>query len=230
MKKDEKLAGQLCYLCGKTIDGRSSKDHVPPRQFYSKEVRKLHSPNLRTLPTHPECNSSYQLDEEYFIHSMAPLVHESYAGKSVLRELLAQYEEDRNRSLSKKILREFEERPSGLYLPPNRVLKRMEPDRIWRVVWKLVRGLFFYEHQRILAENTPRTIKVVSPGEKPPDVFFLIPDNQILGQYPGVFDYKFRVFPEMNNAHLWAMLFWDRLIMLTVFHDPNCDCEVCSEV
>ena len=92
-----------------------------------------------------------------------------------------------------------------------------------------MRGLFFYEHQRVLSEDAPRTFKLVHPGEKPPDVFFSIPDDQILGQYPGVFDYKFRVFPEIDNSHLWAMLFWNRLILLTAFHDPDCECEVCSE-
>jgi len=222
-------AQAICYLCGKTVVGPAAQDHVPPRQFYSKEIRKLHNPNLRTLPTHSACNRAYQLDEEYFIHSMAPLVLESYAGKSVLRELLSQYKKNRNRKLNQKILNEFEECPSGLYLPGDKVVKRMDAERIWRVVWKILRGLFYYEHQRFLPEDTSRRFKVVSPGYKPPDEFFLIPDDPICGQYPGVFDYKYRVFPEINNGHLWAMLFWDRLILLTIFHDPNCGCAVCKK-
>jgi len=229
MKKQSGNAKPACYLCGQPIEGTVSKDHVPPRQLYSKEIRKLHKPNLRTLPTHAKCNRSYQLDEEYFIHSLAPLVLESYAGKSVLRELLAQYRQSRNQKLSKKILSEFEERPSGLYLPSNKVVKRIVPERIWRVIWKIVRGLFYFEHNRVLPDNTPRLFKVVSPGDKPPEEFYFISNYPIRGQYPGVFDYKYRVFPEAKNSHLWAMLFWDRLIMLAVFHDPDCDCAKCNE-
>jgi hypothetical protein len=105
----------------------------------------------------------------------------------------------------------------------------MDAGRIWRVVWKILRGLFYYEYKRFLPEDIPRRFKVVSPGYKPPDEFFLIPDDPIRGQYPGVFDYKYRVFPEINNGHLWAMLLWDRLIMLAIFHDPNCECAVCKE-
>ena len=202
---------------------------MPPRQFYSKEIRKLHSPNLRTLPTHPACNRAYQLDEEYFIHTMAPMVMESYSGKSVLRELLAQYKNKRNAKLSKKILSEFEERPSGLILPQGKVIKRIDPERVWRIVWKIIRGLFFFEHKRVLPQDTPRSFKLVSPGEKPPPEFYFIPDDIVRGQYPGVFDYKYRTFPEVMSVHLWTMLFWDRLILLAVFHDPACTCEKCNE-
>ena len=87
MDRSSERRKPVCYLCGETIEKESSKDHVPPRQFYSAEIRNLHSPNLRTIPTHLSCNRAYQLDEEYFIHSIAPLVQKSYAGKSVLRAL-----------------------------------------------------------------------------------------------------------------------------------------------
>lgn len=219
----------ICYLCGEIIEGPKSNDHVPPRQFYSKEIRKIHNPNLLTLPTHPNCNKSYQLDEEYFIHTMIPLVLNSYSGSSVFRELLSQYKSNRNIKLSRKVLSEFEKRPSGLYLPPDIIGKRIDPDRTWRVVWKIVRGLFFYEYDRFLPENKPTMFKVVHPGEKPPQEFYFIPDTPKRGQYPGVFDYKYRDFPEVNDVHLWAMLFWDRLIMIAMFHDPNCECDKCNE-
>ena len=220
---------KTCYLCGDSIIGRASSDHVPPRQFYSKEIRTLHNPNLLTLPTHAPCNRAYQLDEEYFIHTMVPMVLESYAGKSVLRELLAQYQSNRNVKLSRSVLKEFDEKPSGLILPKGKIVKRIDPERTWRVVWKIIRGLFYFEYKRILPEKTPRSFKVVPPGEKPPTEFFFIPDDNIRGQYPGVFDYKFRQFPEVKGVHLWAMLLWDRLILLSVFHDPECNCSRCNE-
>lgn len=227
MGRTSKRKNPVCYLCGEVIDKEFSRDHVPPRQFYSAEIRKLHSPNLQTMPTHISCNNAYQRDEEYFIHSIAPLVQESYAGKSVLRELTNQYKSDRNSNLAQKILGEFEQQPSGIILPPGKIVKRLDPDRIWRVVWKITRGLFYHEHGKLLREDTPKTFSIVAPGERPPDEFFLIPDDNVRGQYPGVLDYKYRVFPEMNNMHFWALLLWDQLIMMVVFHDPNCECETC---
>ena len=53
-------------------------------------------------------------------------------------------------------MREFEERPSGLHLPSNLVLKRLDGDRITRVAWKLVRGLYFLETGSVLAEVSER--------------------------------------------------------------------------
>lgn len=223
------MVHKLCYLCGETITTDMTNDHVPPRQFYSQEIRSHHNPNLLTLPTHGTCNKSYQLDEEYFIHAIGPLTMESHSGGSLFRELSGQYREGRNVPLHRRIFSEFETQPSGLILPGGKVVKRFDPERVWRVVWKITRGLYFHEYGNFLPESTPRLFEVVSPGEKPPDAFFLLPDEPVRGLYPGVFDYKFRQFAEFNNSHLWAMLFWDRLIVLVVFHDPSCRCETCTD-
>ena len=214
-------APKICYLCGKRITGRISRDHVPPRHLFSKAIRQKHKPNLLTLPTHGTCNRSFQEDEEYFIHSFAPVVMDTYAGRSLLREISIQYQSDHNIPLSQVVLKEFNERPSGLYLPDGKVAKRLDPDRAWRVIWKIIRGLFFDEYGRFLPEDTHCNFHIVSPGYKPPDIFYLLPDDPIRGRYPGVFDYKYRQFPELDNGHLWALLFWDKLIFIAVFRDPE---------
>lgn len=220
---------EICYLCGELVIEDADTDHVPPKQFYSQEIRRQYNPNLLTLPTHKKCNHSYQLDEEYFIHAIGLLAMESYSGRSLFRGLVRQHRSDRNVPLSRSVFSEFEKRPSGLVLPGGKVVKRFDPARVWRVVWKITRGLYFYEYRAFLPEDTPRLFKVVSPGEKPPEEFFLLPDEPVRGRYPGVFDYKFRKFPEINDSHLWAMSFWDRLILLVMFHDPRCQCKTCMK-
>lgn len=229
MNRPPRKRVEVCYLCGKRISGDNSNDHVPPRHFYSKEIRRKHGPNLFTLPTHLTCNRDYQLDEEYFVHSITPLTLNTYSGKSIVKELLNQYGNKRNWKLGNQIIAEFEERPSGIHLPQGKVVKRINPDRIWRVVWKIVRGLFYKEYGKVLPEDIPKRFWVVSPGEKPPEIFSLLPDEPARGQYPGVFDYKFRIFPESTNAHLWSFLLWDKIIMLILFHDPDCNCENCNK-
>jgi len=81
------VLADICYLCGRPLDNDIDNDHVPPRQFYSKEIRGANNPNLLILRTHRACNSSYQSDEEYFIHTFAPLVMDTFAGNSISREL-----------------------------------------------------------------------------------------------------------------------------------------------
>jgi len=218
---------ETCYLCGNKLDEEIDQDHVPPRQFYGKQLRKKHSPNLFTLPVHPACNKSYQKDEDYFVHSIAPLTKGSYSGDGIWNDIARQFQRPQGQRIGQMISREFDDRPSGLYLPDGKVLKRFDGERVWRVVWKILRGLFFKEYSRFLPEDTPRLFKVISVGEKPPPEFDAVRNTPSMGQYPNVFDYKFIVIPELNDFHFWAMLFWDRLIKLIAFHDPNCKCEKC---
>jgi hypothetical protein len=53
-------------------------------------------------------------------------------------------------------------------------------------------------------------------------VFMSLPDNEPHGQYPGVFDYWFQRFTEVQDDHYWALLIWDRIIITVIFHDPKC--------
>lgn len=222
---------KICYLCGKKLKGEISRDHVPPKQFYATNIRRQHSPNLFTLPVHKSCNKAYQKDEDYFVHSIAPLTQESYSGSEVWKDITHQFQRPEGLRIGKMISREFDGRPSGLYLPGGKVIKRFDAERVWRVVWKIVRGLFFKEHQRLLPENTLRTYhKVISVGEKPPPEFAVVRDTPSRGQYPGVFDYKYIAEPKLDNFNLWAILFWNGMIKMIGFHDPECQCDSCLKI
>jgi hypothetical protein len=217
----------ICYLCGKPIFGNPSRDHVPPRQFFGAVLRKKYNLNLLTLKTHKECNKAFQLDEEYFIHTFVPLSLGTYSGRSLLDEVVAQYQKRRNVPLSNKVLKEFDENPSDLILPKGKVVKRFDPDRVWGVVWKITRGLFFIEYERILPEDTPRIYKIVDIETPPPQEYGLLANKKTRGNYPGVFAYKYMTLKKIQNFHFWAMLFWDSIMVLVYFHDPECGCEKC---
>ncbi len=223
---------QVCYLCGLKLELGDviNRDHVPPKQFYAKKLRKVHNPDdLYTLPVHAKCNKSYQKDEDYFVHSIAPLAKGSYSGDEIWNDIEHRFQRIEGQRIGQMVLNEFEERPSGLYLPGGKVAKKFDGKRVWRVVWKIVRGLFYKEHARFLPENTARLFKIVSVGEKPPSEFEAVLNASSKGQYPNVFDYKYIVIPELDSFHVWAMLFWDRLIKLAAFHDPECECETCKK-
>jgi hypothetical protein len=223
----------VCYLCGEALAEPIDWDHVPPRQLFAKAIRKDHSPNLLTIPVHAACNKSYQHDEDYFVHTLAPFGLESYSGKAVLNDALNRGKEGRNVGLLQKVLEEFERHPSGLLLPGRKVVKRFESDRMHRVILKIIAGLHFHHSGEVL----PLPLKTVStkiygPGERPPDHFLAFIGREELkrhGRYPGVFDYCFEKFTEVNNFHYWAMLLWDRIIVVAMFHDPACQCGECSK-
>lgn len=224
-------SNDICYLCGLELNGEIDRDHVPPKQFYASNIRKIHNPNLLTLPVHSACNKAYQNDEDYFVHSIAPLTLTSYSGSEIWEDIKCQFKRPKGQRIGNMVLKEFSSRPSGLYLPHGKVIKKFDAERVWRIVWKIARGLFYKEHNRILPENTTRTYyKIIFPEyESPPPEFAVVRDTPSRGLYPGVFDYKYIIIPELNNFHFWAMLFWDRIIKLIAFHDPDCNCESCSE-
>ena len=218
---------ESCYLCGEEIAEDRTADHVPPKQVYSREIRHQHNPNLLTLPTHGACNHSFQMDEEYFVHAVAPLAIGSYSGSSMVREIAGQYDEGRNVPLSKCVFSEFERRPSGLVLPSGKIVKRYDGDRVWRVAWKIVRGLYFFEYRLFLPEDTPNVIELVSPEEKLPPVFSILRDEPIRGLYPRVFHYKYCRPQAINDFHLWVLRLWEELSLCVAFHDPACECDLC---
>jgi hypothetical protein len=221
----------ICYLCGKLLTPPLNRDHVPPKQFYTDEIRKKHSPNLLTIPVHQECNSSYQADEDYFLNTLAPFAKGSYSGNSLLDGIFRKYKDDIKRPLVHKTLNEFERRPSGLILPPDLVVKRIEGDRVHRVAWKIVRGLYFHHFAKVLPENTLNSLSIIPPDQVPPKEFLIaLGDQDALGSYPGVFDYKFIQVSELDNFNYWAMLLWDRIILILPFHGLECSCDACSEI
>jgi hypothetical protein len=220
----------VCYLCGKELVEPINRDHVPLKQFYTEEIRKMHSPNLLTIPVHTACNSSYQLDEDYFINTLVPFAKGSYSGDSSLKDVFKKYSDGVKRSLVHKTLNEFERNPSGLILPPGLVAKRFESERFHRIAWKIVRGLYFHHFNKFLPEKTPNSLSIIPPDQVPPEAFLVaLGDLDGQGGYPGVFDYKFIQIPELQDFNYWGMLLWDRIILIVAFHGLNCSCTQCLE-
>jgi hypothetical protein len=218
----------ICYLCGQPLNGKLSRDHIPPKQFLAEELRRKHNPQMFRLQVHEACNLDYQNDEDYFVYSLMPFGRGSYSGDALRRKILDDcVQHTEQRTLLNKVLNEFERRPSGLILPPDLVVKRFEGERILRVAWKIVRGLYFSHFSTFVPEDVPKGCEVIPPGQKPPDSFLIMLDGADHGKYPGVFDYRFKAFPESHNLNYWAMLLWDRIILTLKFQFPSCNCCDC---
>ena len=74
----------ICYICGNVIEHdttddqmKLSMDHVPPKQFFPKQIRIDENINLEKVTSHKKCNNEYKDDEDYFYHSLYPLVANS---------------------------------------------------------------------------------------------------------------------------------------------------------
>lgn len=223
----------ICYLCGRPVNlDEKSDDHVPAAQIYPSKYRaKNFVKNLFTLPTHIKCNTGYQRDEDYFVQTFGPLAPGSPSGDDFWPDLQVRVKRPEGRKLAAMVAREFQHTTeSGLYLPSGKMLKRFDGDRVWRIIWKFIRGLFFKEYGRLLPEleDIPKQFDLGGPDHPPPELLAYLRDVPSRGQYPGVFDYRYISVKELNNAHYWALLFWNRLVFTALFHDPDCPCHICK--
>jgi hypothetical protein len=227
----KKLQTTICYLCGKSLSQPTNVDHPVMQQIFAPEIRRKHNVSqLLTLEVHKACNTGYHGDEDYFVRSLMPFARGSEAGDAIYAKVLNDFRIGRQIPLTTKVLREFDPNPSGLFLPGGKVVKRFEGERLKRVAWKMVRGLHFHHTGGVLPERWPTVGVQIYAGETPPpdDVLCFVNMAPSQGLYPGVFDYKFAVFPEANNLHYWALLLWDRIIIRVIFHDPACACDTCT--
>ena len=225
-----------CYLCGRPLGSSKSKDHCPPKALFAPNLLKKYKINLPPrLLVHEKCNNSYSSDEQYFMAEMMPFSEGTEAGNSAFKKFKDSFEKrDENRKLAESVLRGFEARPSGLHLLIGKVIKRIDGDRMIRVSWKIVRGLYFQHHGDILPEEYPAIgCSIIPPGEEPPSLFLDVlahSDFRSYGRYPDIFYYFFCA-TEMDFSKLnyWALFIWNRVLITVYFHDPwSCQCEICT--
>lgn len=114
-------------------------------------------------------------------------------------------------------------------MPDGKIVKKYDGDRVWRIIWKITRGLFTYETKRFLPENTPKLFRSQLDWEKgkPPEEFFQLVKTAVKGNHKGVFAYRYLVDESLNGFNLWSMLLWDAWIVVVGFHDPDCPCDIC---
>lgn len=228
----------VCYLCSGKLTKPINADHVPAQQIFPPALRKEHGPlQLLTIPVHTRCNSAYKADEDYFVHTLMPFAGGTVAGNAVYEHVLSAYRSGHNAGLIKKVLGEFDRRPSGLVLPGNKVAKRFEGARIQRVAWKIVRGLMFHDSGIAYPEKQNTSVSVTPVGEPLPEHFEMFMQGQVEdahGRYPGAFSYRWDKYQVEDDGishllHYWALLLWDRVLLTVIFHDHQCSCDGCAD-
>jgi hypothetical protein len=204
---------------------------VPPKQFFAKEFRDAANLNLFWLPTHKDCNGSFQKDEDYFVASMAPESIGSFTGDRLWGDVvrrLGRPDRPQDTKLVERIRDEYTDRVGGVYLPPGYVAKNSDWRRLYRIAWKVLRGLFTAETGRFLPDFTPRVTNFYPQGTHPPESLRpILAAAPLRGRHVGVLAYK-QVAVESLDFHFWGVLFWDRLLWTIGFHDPDCTCPKCD--
>ena len=192
------------------------------KQIYAKRLRSEYNlSNLLTLPTHKQCNQSYQQDEDYFVYNLHLSAY-SNSGRAISQDIISRMRDGRNLGLVGRVHSQI----SQIVSPDGTELNIMDASRIARITWKIVRGLFFHETNRFLPENTPINCKRpiifwenrsrLESGIQ--SEFDLICQNPSRGQYPKIFDYKYCQVPMEENPDehrwFWGIWLWDSIALL----------------
>jgi hypothetical protein len=226
-------------LCGNPIAESEewNRDHVPPQRLFAKSVRKQYSPQLDWLPTHIACNSAYASDEDYFVTALVGQ-HGTQWAKAVFEDIRRGVTKGQGIGLIKMILGQF----GKVRTADGAMLFSLDANRANRAIWKIVRGLYTLETDRFLPDLSFLNIEIVPRSEADRRLpghpwFELVRNTEGLGRHQAVFDYKW-LGRYVQDGHVdvfecrgnfMALLFWDALIVLCMFHDPACRCHRCRE-
>jgi hypothetical protein len=147
--------------CGQPITDADgwNRDHHPQKRFFGRSVRP--GVNMRKLYAHEACNSSFKLDEEYFVAAMPVQAMGSWSADAVFRDFREDVRDGHWRSLFERVRAQF----GRVELPGGRIPFHAEFERLQRIAWKLARGSYFDQVGRVLPEQTLRTIEVVLPQQ-----------------------------------------------------------------
>lgn len=222
-----KTRDHICHLCGKAIDYdvtagdlQKTEEHIPPKQFFPKQMRGDIRGQLLKLPSHKGCNGSFKLDEEYFIHTYCPHVDpQCTSGRQLIEDIRRRTESKGKQShkLLAMIEKEFSDiTPGGINLPHAIVVHSVNAPRIDRVIRKVLQGLHYHEENSFLPHETPMWINLYDKSLDMPEYFYKIfcETGSCRGIFPKIFSYRFT---HRKNYAYWSMRFWDSLQFCIVF-------------
>ena len=108
---------------------------------------------------------------------------------------------------------------------------KLERSKIERVIWKLVRGIYFLNIKKVLSKNLSRQITRFDgmPQFKQEFQEGFIKKVAPAGPHPDVLIYKYGYYNEpANKAHIILIYLWKAIIFAVSFHDVGCGCDECK--
>ena len=217
-----------CHLCGELFDTTSSdpdlklsREHVPPRQFYPKGIRKKENLNLETAPSHRECNESYREDEEYFYHALYPLVKDN--NPNMGNVIFQDFKRRSTKPQTPAMLRNISKTASkitdgGIHLPAGKVQFSLDEYRLQRVVIKIARGVLSLNGIPFIKSSSCIDIRLCQSELEVPELYQLSwqASETPCGDYHKVFSYKYFYF---EGHHYVTLLFWESVMYCLCFND-----------
>ena len=212
---------KICYLCGKPIKDKSSDDHVPPKQFYPKEIRESENLNLQLAPSHGQCNNDFKDDEEYFYASLYPLVdkYNPDMAAKIFRDFARRCQKSQMPTMLRNIFGDASgTTKGGIHLPAGIVEINVDLCRIQRIAGKIARGALFLSTEKYIPEANIVDMRICPEESEVPDMYQISWKcaGSIKGPHTKVFSYKYM---QYDQYHIISLLFWEAFMFCVTIQD-----------
>jgi hypothetical protein len=224
-----KKPSPFCYLCGNAIDRKSrdsqmklSEDHIPPKQFFPQPLRKEVNPNLDVAPSRKKCNNAYKDDEDYFYHSLYPLVANGNPGMA--KAIFSDFTRRSRKQQTPAMLRNIFSTASGIsaggiVLPRGKIEVLVDEAKIQRVAGKIARGVLLLSIGAYVPESGIVDMRLCEKESEVPEIYRLSwQATSVTGRYPQVFSYRHLPF---DSHHILSLLFWEAFMFCVTIRDAE---------
>jgi len=214
---------KICYLCGKPIEGKSSDDHIPPKQFYPKEIRESENLNLQLVPSHGQCNNGFKDDEEYFYASLYPLV-EKYnpdMAAKIFRDFARRCQKPQMPAKLRNIYDDVSGMTKGgIHLPAGIVEINVDLCKIQRIAGKIARGVLFLSTEKYVPEANIVDMRICPEESEVPDMYQISWKcaGSVKGPYHQVFSYKYM---QYKQCHIISLFFWEAFMFCVTIQESD---------
>lgn len=197
---------KLCIYCQTTRE--ETRDHVPPKGLFPKPCPS----NMITVPSCEKCNSSFAMDDEYFLNiALEWSASNSRAGSQIAAKLL--------RSMKRKKSYQYwqsffaKTKPVEVRFPSGSVENSLEfrlvGNRIFPVINRIIRGLYYEITNTALPVNACvqsmlRSSFIEQHKDNPEALRTVQNMTQLAGRVIGqdTFEFHYALF---DQTHLWTL-------------------------
>jgi hypothetical protein len=206
---------QLCIYCQK--NPKETADHVPPKGIF----KKPRPSNLITVPACLKCNSSFSVDDDYFLNIALDWgASESSDGKGVVGRRLSSMRRAEGRNVWRPFFAKLEAvevcSPGGLFLA-NSFAFSLDIGRLIRTVNRIIRGLYFDVTKSLLpVGDYTRAMLFSQYVEKNKEDPEAIEPMRFIPGLPGrmigdaTFEFRFCLLDQDSFSSFWYLEFYRR--------------------
>jgi len=216
----KKRKSKKCYFCGK--EGADSKDHIPPKGIFPKDIRGKLRGNLITVPAHLECNNSFKKDDVIFRNLIIAEGFRTPIGRHAWeRVLIKSFKKnpgDRKYLLSRLDKKFMKDEMTNAYILKDVI--SVDLELMHRQIKRINRGLFYHKFKEPLPDNIP--IKII---DQPPPEVSLPSFNKWFAEkeiypnwihvFPGIFSFFYGNTEEDKTKAMTILIFYNTGVWLS---------------